>query len=204
MHSNQRGSSIDSSFALTPTGGDRSSSVTYFLPNAQATHDLGVLLGRSLPAGANLLLYGNLGSGKTTFVQGLGQGLGITDPIVSPTFTLINEYLEGRIPLYHFDLYRLTQAATTLLTPEMYWEGMDYDPGIVVIEWAERLEFEPPQCLKVEFAFTPKAPTVEHEPDREPDHALETTPESMARSVTLSIADPDQPHPELMAVLSSL
>lgn len=151
---------------------DRASSVIRSLPNAQATHDLGMLLGQSLPAGTNLLLYGNLGSGKTTLVQGLGLGLGITEPIVSPTFTLINEYVEGRIPLYHFDLYRLTESAATLLTPDIYWEGLDYDPGIVVIEWAERLEFDPPQCLKFEFSFSP----------------MPSAPDGIGRSVTLSIA----------------
>ena len=168
--------------------GDRPSSVICALPNAQATHDLGVMLGRSLPTGTNLLLYGNLGSGKTTLVQGLGQGMGITEPIVSPTFTLINEYLEGRIPLYHFDLYRLTESAATLLTPEIYWEGMDYDLGIVVIEWAERLEFEPPQCLKVEFSFTPSS----------------SAPEGIGRSVALSIAQPDQANPDLVTLMSTI
>lgn len=80
---------------------DRSSTFTQALPDAAATQAFGVALGRSLPVGTNVLLYGDLGSGKTTLVQGLGKGLGITEPIVSPTFTLINEYLEGRVPLYH-------------------------------------------------------------------------------------------------------
>lgn len=163
-------------------------SVTYFLSDAHATHELGVRLGRSLPVGTNLLLYGNLGSGKTTLVQGLGQGLGITEPIVSPTFTLINEYVEGQIPLYHFDLYRLTQSAATLLTPEIYWEGVDYDPGIVIIEWAERMDVDPPQCLKIVFSFAPNP----------------SDSDDLGRSVTLTIADSAQSNPELMAILTAL
>jgi tRNA threonylcarbamoyladenosine biosynthesis protein TsaE len=72
-----------------------------FLADAQATRSLGISLGQSLPAGTVILLLGELGAGKTTLVQGIGAGVGITEPIVSPTFTLINEYLEGRLPLYH-------------------------------------------------------------------------------------------------------
>ena len=78
-----------------------------YLPDATATFELGVCFGKHLQPGHILLLNGDLGAGKTTLIQGLGSGLGITDPIVSPTFTLLCEYLEGRIPLYHFDLYRL-------------------------------------------------------------------------------------------------
>jgi len=90
-----------------------------------------------------------LGSGKTTFVQGLGAGLGIPDTIDSPTFTLINEYLGGRVPLYHFDLYRLDPADTVTLTPELYWEGVEMEPGIVAIEWSERLPYYPDRYLQI-------------------------------------------------------
>ncbi|MGL6137286.1 MAG: tRNA (adenosine(37)-N6)-threonylcarbamoyltransferase complex ATPase subunit type 1 TsaE, partial [Planktothrix sp.] len=79
----------------------------FHLPNAQATHEFGKQFGRSLPPNSVLLLEGNLGAGKTTFVQGLAEGLDLCESIESPTFTLINEYLNGRIPLYHLDLYRL-------------------------------------------------------------------------------------------------
>jgi len=113
------------------------------LPNAEATLALGESLGRSLPKGTVLLLHGNLGSGKTTLVQGIGRGLGITDAILSPTFTLVSEYYEGRIPLYHLDLYRLTQEEATHLYLETYWEGEDYPLGLVTIEWAERLTIRP-------------------------------------------------------------
>lgn len=119
------------------------------LENLAATQALGLTLGQSLSAGTVLLLEGDLGSGKTTLVQSIGAGLGITDAIVSPTFTLIQEYLEGRVPLYHFDLYRLTTHEVSTLHPEIYWQGAEVVPGIVAIEWAERLHQLPPSYLQV-------------------------------------------------------
>ncbi len=120
-----------------------------FLPDAEATRSLGVQIGKVLQAGSVLLLEGDLGSGKTTLVQGIGKGLGVDEAIDSPTFTLINEYLSGRIPLYHFDLYRLDASETAALSPETYWEGIDVEPGIVAIEWADRLSYIPPNYLQI-------------------------------------------------------
>ncbi|GAB4233839.1 MAG: tRNA (adenosine(37)-N6)-threonylcarbamoyltransferase complex ATPase subunit type 1 TsaE [Elainellaceae cyanobacterium] len=132
------------------------SSLIVSLLNQAATHQFGNLLGRLLPAGSLILLSGDLGSGKTTLVQGLGSGLGISDPIVSPTFILLNEYFEGRVPLYHFDLYRLEPMAVAALQIEAYWEGVEYPPGIVAIEWSERLDQKPPAYL--EILLTPLDP----------------------------------------------
>jgi tRNA threonylcarbamoyladenosine biosynthesis protein TsaE len=109
------------------------------LPNLEATLHLGTRLAHWLPVGSVLLLQGDLGSGKTSLVQGLGTGLGITEPIVSPTFTLVNEYPEARMPLYHLDLYRLSPAEVVELHPQHYWQGLDFPLGIVAIEWPERL-----------------------------------------------------------------
>jgi tRNA threonylcarbamoyladenosine biosynthesis protein TsaE len=125
--------------------------LTLTLPNAIATHDLGLTLGRSLPPGSTLLLEGDLGSGKTSLVQGIGAGLGVTEPISSPTFILLNEYPEGRIPLYHLDLYRLQPREVDELHVESYWEGVEYPLGIVAIEWAERLEYLPDRFLKIQW-----------------------------------------------------
>jgi tRNA threonylcarbamoyladenosine biosynthesis protein TsaE len=125
--------------------------LTLTLPNAQATHTLGIALGRSLPPGSNLLLVGDLGSGKTSLVQGIGEGLGITEPVSSPTFVLLNEYLEGRIPLYHLDLYRLEPTEVDELYLENYWEGIESPLGIVAIEWAERLGYLPSDYLKFQW-----------------------------------------------------
>jgi len=119
------------------------------LANAEATRSLGVTLGQSLSAGSVLLLFGDLGAGKTTLVQGIGEGMGITEPIVSPTFTLINEYTEGRLPLYHLDLYRLQSEEATALNLESYWEGGEVPLGVVAIEWSERLSYKPDSYLEV-------------------------------------------------------
>lgn len=126
-------------------------SIAISLQNAQATQQLGRVLGQSLPAGSVVLLWGELGAGKTTLVQGMGEGLGIQEPIVSPTFTLINEYTEGRLPLYHLDLYRLQASEIERIYPEIYWEGVEVPPGITVIEWAQRLPYKPPAYLEIQL-----------------------------------------------------
>lgn len=120
-----------------------------YLANAQATRLLGIQLGQTLAAGSIILLTGDLGSGKTSLVQGIGEGLGINEPIVSPTFTLINEYDCGRLPLYHLDLYRLQPEEIEGLNLASYWDGIDYPLGIVAIEWAERLLEMPPTYLQI-------------------------------------------------------
>ena len=89
-----------------------------------------------LKAGDVICLYGDLGAGKTAFVQGLAMGLGIDEHITSPTFTIVNEY-EGCIPLYHFDVYRISDS------DEMYEVGFDeyvYGEGVSVIEWPQLIE----------------------------------------------------------------
>jgi tRNA threonylcarbamoyladenosine biosynthesis protein TsaE len=130
------------------------SSVTISLPDAFSTQQLGVLLSKLLSAGSVILLEGDPGAGKTTLIQGIGKGLGITEPIVSPTFILINEYTEGRLPLYHLDLYRLQAEEIEALYPEMYWEGSEVKPGITAIEWAERLPYKPEQYIYLGLTYT--------------------------------------------------
>jgi tRNA threonylcarbamoyladenosine biosynthesis protein TsaE len=125
------------------------------LLDASATQMLGLDLGQSLAAGSVLLLTGDLGSGKTTLVQGLAQGLNIVDSIVSPTFTIINEYFSGRLPLYHLDLYRLTSAEVDDMQLESYWSGLETELGIVAIEWAERLSYLPDNYIQIELTYDP-------------------------------------------------
>jgi tRNA threonylcarbamoyladenosine biosynthesis protein TsaE len=125
------------------------------LPDANATQRLGIDLGKSLAAGSVILLTGDLGSGKTTLVQGLAQGMQIDEAIVSPTFTIINEYLNGRLPLYHLDLYRLSKAEVDDLHLESYWSGLETELGIVAIEWAERLSYLPDEYLRIELTYDP-------------------------------------------------
>ena len=114
-----------------------------------ATKKLGRQLAEQLTPNSVLLLRGNLGAGKTTLIQGLGEALNITEPIVSPTFTLINEYTEGRIPLYHIDLYRLQPEEIKHLYLENYWEGIEVEPGITAIEWSELLPNLPKKYLQI-------------------------------------------------------
>ncbi|MEB3210713.1 MAG: tRNA (adenosine(37)-N6)-threonylcarbamoyltransferase complex ATPase subunit type 1 TsaE, partial [Leptolyngbyaceae bacterium] len=79
----------------------------------------------------------------------------IPDDIVSPTFVLVNEYHAGRIPLYHFDLYRLEPSQVGALMIEQYWDESEYEPGIVAIEWAERLGDRPPNALRIHLQIPP-------------------------------------------------
>ena len=105
--------------------------------SAKDTFEFGRMLGEKLTAGTIICLSGDLGTGKTVFTKGLAKGLGITEPVVSPTFTIVQEYKEGRIPLYHFDTYRIDDPE------EMYEVGLDdylFGDGICVIEWAETIE----------------------------------------------------------------
>jgi tRNA threonylcarbamoyladenosine biosynthesis protein TsaE len=102
--------------------------------SAAQTHRLGQRLGELLQAGDVLLLEGTLGAGKTVFAQGVAAGLGIEDPVTSPTFTLIHEY-EGRLPLYHADLYRLAgdSDASAIGLDEYLWGN-----GVTLVEWPDR------------------------------------------------------------------
>jgi tRNA threonylcarbamoyladenosine biosynthesis protein TsaE len=122
-----------------------------FLPKSEHTRQLGELLGRNLFPGSTILLQGNLGTGKTTLIQGIGKSLGISETIASPTFTLINEYPEGNLPLYHLDLYRLEKEQVNTVYPEIYWEGEEVNPGITAIEWSEHLPYKPSNYLEIKL-----------------------------------------------------
>ncbi len=126
--------------------------LTVMTSTAEITQAIAFELGALLPPGTILLLEGDLGSGKTTFVQGLGKGLGIQSAITSPTFTLIDEYLEGRLPLYHMDLYRLEASQVKYLHLAEYWQGIDFPLGVVAIEWSERLNMQLDNYLKITLA----------------------------------------------------
>ncbi len=104
--------------------------------DAEETIKLGEIIGKSLEPGSIIALRGGLGAGKTVLVKGIARGLGIEDEPVSPTFVIMNAY-EGRIPLYHFDLYRISGA------DELIGIGADeflYGGGVSAVEWAERVE----------------------------------------------------------------
>ena len=107
----------------------------------------GTQLAASLQRGDVVLLYGELGAGKTAFTRGLAEGLGVPgDEVSSPTFTLVQEY-HGRVPLYHVDLYRLTEREVD----DLGLDELVLGDGVVVIEWAERWLGRPDDVIEVRF-----------------------------------------------------
>lgn len=103
----------------------------------EETFQIGLKLGQEAKAGDVLCLEGDLGVGKTVFTQGFGNGLSILEPINSPTFTIVQEYEEGRMPFYHFDVYRIEDIE------EMYEIGYEeyfYGSGVCLIEWSNLIE----------------------------------------------------------------
>ena len=107
-----------------------------FSDSEQETEAIGAELAASLQAGAVLAFSGDLGAGKTAFVRGLARGLGISDPITSPTFTIVNEYEGGRLPLFHFDLYRLHSEEDLF---DIGWEDFLARGGVCAVEWSEKI-----------------------------------------------------------------
>ncbi len=104
--------------------------------SARETREIGKNLARGLGPGSVVALYGDLGAGKTAFVQGLAEGLGIKARVTSPTFSIVNEYA-GRLPLFHFDLYRLSSADDLY---EIGWDEYLDRGGICAVEWSENAE----------------------------------------------------------------
>lgn len=119
----------------------------------EVTEELGELLGARLIPGDVVALVGELGTGKTCFTRGIARGLRIdrTVPIVSPSFTLINEY-PGPIPLYHFDLYRIERDSQIF---DLGYQEYFFGEGVTVIEWGEKAEaFLPEEHIRVSFTFS--------------------------------------------------
>ena len=103
----------------------------------QDTYDLGYELGQHAKPGQVFTLVGDLGVGKTVFTKGLAAGLGITEPVSSPTFTIVQVYDEGRLPFYHFDVYRIGDIEEM---EEIGYDDYFFGQGICLIEWAELIE----------------------------------------------------------------
>lgn len=104
--------------------------------SADETQALGQKLASRLAPGDVIAYFGDLGAGKTAFTRGLAQGLGITDPVTSPTYTIVNEYLGGRLPLFHFDMYRLSSADDLF---DIGWEDYLDRGGVCAVEWSENV-----------------------------------------------------------------
>ena len=105
--------------------------------SAAETHALGKKIGETAKPGDVYTLVGDLGVGKTVFTQGIADGLGITEPVSSPTFTIVQVYEEGRMPFYHFDVYRIADLEEM---DEIGYEDYFYGDGVCLIEWAEQIE----------------------------------------------------------------
>ncbi|CEN97361.1 MAG: tRNA (adenosine(37)-N6)-threonylcarbamoyltransferase complex ATPase subunit type 1 TsaE [Paeniclostridium sp.] len=124
--------------------------VKIYLENEEQTKDIGYKLGKMVTPKSVICLIGDLGAGKTTMTQSLAKALEVDDYITSPTFTIVNEY-EGRIPLYHFDVYRIGSS------DEMYDIGFDEyidGDGVCIIEWANLIEdILPNEYLYIEMNY---------------------------------------------------
>ena len=124
----------------------------FYTASAYETEELGARLGRQLWPGAVIAFYGDLGAGKTAFTRGLARGLGIVDTITSPTYTIVNEY-SGKIPLFHFDMYRLTSSEDLF---DIGWEDYLTRDGVIAVEWSERVEDALEDALKIDIRRDPE------------------------------------------------
>ena len=126
----------------------------YLAHNEAETEALAARLGAVLQPGTVLAYVGNLGMGKTAFTRGLAKGLGYTGRVTSPTFNIVNEYEGGRLPLFHFDMYRLEDADALF---DSGWEDYLDREGVCAVEWSERVtEALPPDTVWVTLARCPE------------------------------------------------
>ena len=108
-----------------------------YITNSPAeTEAVGAALAKALKPGTVIAYRGDLGAGKTAFTRGLARGLGVKDPVTSPTYTIVNEYLGGRMPLFHFDMYRLHSADELW---DIGWEDYLERGGVCAVEWSENV-----------------------------------------------------------------
>lgn len=115
--------------------------------SAQDTWELGKEMGEKAFPGQVICLIGDLGTGKTVFTKGFAQGLGITEPVSSPTFTILQSYDEGRLPFYHFDVYRIGSVDEM---DEIGFDDCIFGEGVSLIEWADLIEeLLPENCTKI-------------------------------------------------------
>ena len=115
----------------------------------EETEAVGAALAKILIPGTVIAYEGDLGAGKTAFTRGLARGLGYREPVTSPTYTIVNEYLGGRLPLFHFDMYRLASAEDLW---DIGWEDYLERGGICAVEWSENVReaLEDPVTVRIE------------------------------------------------------
>ena len=133
----------------------------------EETEALGEALGRRLRGGEIVAYYGDLGAGKTAFTRGLARGLDISARVTSPTYTIVNEYLGGRLPLFHFDMYRLSSADDLF---DIGWEDYLQRGGVCAVEWSENVQEALEDALTVRIekrSDETREITIEGDPDYE-------------------------------------
>ncbi|MGM9661257.1 MAG: tRNA (adenosine(37)-N6)-threonylcarbamoyltransferase complex ATPase subunit type 1 TsaE [Faecousia sp.] len=108
----------------------------YITNSPEETEKLGIALAKKLTPGTVIAYRGDLGAGKTAFTRGLARGLGCTELVTSPTYTIVNEYLGGRLPLFHFDMYRLRSSDDLW---DIGWEDYLERGGVCAVEWSENV-----------------------------------------------------------------
>ncbi len=115
----------------------------------EQTERVGAALAEQLEPGTVIAYRGDLGAGKTAFTRGLARGLGAGEPVTSPTYTIVNEYLSGRMPLFHFDMYRLSSADDLF---DIGWDDYLERGGVCAVEWSENVEdaLEDPVWVTIE------------------------------------------------------
>ena len=109
----------------------------YITNSPEETEAIGTALGNIIKPGTVIAYRGDLGAGKTAFTRGLAKGLGCTEIVTSPTYTIVNEYLGGRIPLFHFDMYRLRSSDDLF---DIGWEDYLDRGGVCAVEWSENVD----------------------------------------------------------------
>ena len=121
----------------------------FYSESPQQTEQIGTALGEQLQPGTVIAYEGDLGAGKTAFTRGLARGLGCREQVTSPTYTIVNEYLGGRLPLFHFDMYRL-RCADDLW--DIGWEDYLDRRGVCAVEWSENVReaLEDPIVIRIE------------------------------------------------------
>ena len=121
----------------------------YITHSPEDTEKLGAALAQRLKPGAIIAYTGDLGAGKTAFTRGLAKGLGYTQPVTSPTYTIVNEYLGGRLPLFHFDMYRLASSDDLW---DIGWEDYLERGGVCAVEWSENVADAMENAIRISIA----------------------------------------------------
>lgn len=127
----------------------------FITKTVEETEAIGNALAQKLSPGDIIAFYGDLGAGKTAFTRGLARGLGIGEMVTSPTYTIVNEYTSGRLPLFHFDMYRLGGPDDLF---DIGWEDYLARGGVCAVEWSERVDEVLDDAIRVTIEVHPDAP----------------------------------------------